>query len=935
MPRVRAGWALLALAGSFGGSLSSAIITAAPAAAATTIVVTTTDDTTSPPTGASLRSAITEANNAAGPTTIVLATSATYELSQCGGPPVVGDENLNDSGDLDLTGTAEVTIEGNGSTIRQTCASERVFDLREASPAVVVRGVTITGGAAPQFGAAVRSIAALTLDHVTVSGNNSSTAGPDAAVATGGPSPVAIVDSSISDNPKVGGLWDVGTGSPITIARSTIARNGAGVAPYLSSGKGGITIDARNLMISDSKVVGNVGTSASYAGGITALGATSRVEADRVEITGNVGARGGGAIVNDLRLRRSLVARNKGYFGGGLAGGTVDVADSLIAFNDGGLIGGGIQARGTISRTTVIGNRANSAGGLSSGYDSLVVTDSTITGNAAVVHGGGILLDASNDNAGSLVLRNSTVVDNSAGNPLGQDLAGYTYGSKVPSEFDVSGSIIGTSVATGGAGTNCYLPATWTWTGSGPNLSSDGSCAFGTGPNATTVADDLRLGPLQTNGGQTPSRMPLRGSPAIDAVTATAAACTGSDQRNTSRPQGGSCDLGSVERALGGYHAAPLSRIGDTRTGVGGPALPLQAADPSARTLRIGGAVGSTTAGAEGVVVNITVANATADSHLTVWPNGAPMPNASSLNFLAGETRANLVTIRLGVDDSISYRTNAGAVDVIIDIVGWYDDGSSGVGLPASPCPCGSAFVPIAPTRVADSRTGTGVAQGPLPLAGTAETLVAPVPSVPTGATAVAVNLTVTGGSADGFLTAYPTNSGAAPATSSVNWKAGQTVSNLAIVPLLSSQEFSAPKPGIVLRGNAGNFHVIIDVVGYFVVDPTVGTASGRAALQSPQRIFDSRSGAPLGPGEVRTFAVGPGARAVAVNLTATEASTDTHLTVWPGGQPLPATSSLNIAPGRALANMVLVGVGVDGTVQVRNNSGTVHAIVDLAAVYR
>jgi len=934
MSRARAGWAFLALTGSLGGSLASAIVTAAPAAAASTIVVTTTADTPSPPVGASLRSAITTANAASEPVTIVLATGGTYELNRCGGPPVVVDEHLNDSGDLDLTGTAAITIEGNGAVIRQTCGGERVLDLRVAPQAVVLRAVTITGGAAAQFGAAVRSVAALTLDQVTVSGNNGNTLSPDAAVATSGPSPVTIVDSSISDNVKLGGLWDRGAGSPVTIDRSTIARNGVAVPASNGYGKGGISIEGRTLAISDSSVVGNVGLADFNAGGITAIGAATRVDADRVEITDNAGAKGGGAFGTNLRIRRSFVARNMGYLGGGLAG-TVDVADSVIAFNDGGLVGGGIEGDGTIARTTVVGNRANYGGGLSSGSGPFVVRDSTITGNSAVLAGGGVIIYSSGDIVGSLELRNSTVVDNSAGNPLGQDLAGNTRGTAVPGPFDISGSIIGSSVAHGESTTNCSLPAAWTWTASGPNLSSDGSCGFGTGANATTVADDLRLGPLQANGGLTLTRMPSLGSAALDVVPAVTSACSGTDQRGTDRPQGGSCDLGAVERALDGYHPAPSSRIGDTRTGVGGPAMPVQATDTSPRQLHIGGAVGSTTAGAEGVVVNVTVTNATTDSHLTVWPSGTPMPNASSINFLAGETRANLVTVRLGVDGSISYRTNAGAADVIVDVVGWYDDGTAGVGLPASPCPCGSAFVPIAPNRVADSRTGTGIGQGPLPLAGTTETQVAPVPGVPVNATAVAVNLTVTDGSADGFLTAYPTNSGAPPATSSVNWKAGQTASNLAIVPLITNQGTQSPKPGILLRGNAGTFHVILDVVGYFVADGPLPPSSGRAAVQSPQRIFDTRASTPLGPGEVRTFTVAPGTKSVALNVTATQASADTHLTVYPGGQPLPATSALNIVPGRALANMVLVGVGEDGTVQVRNNSGNVHAIVDLAAIYR
>jgi hypothetical protein len=90
----------------------------------------------------------------------------------------------------------------------------------------------------------------------------------------------------------------------------------------------------------------------------------------------------------------------------------------------------------------------------------------------------------------------------------------------------------------------------------GNNIESDGTCGFD-GPG-DTVADPL-LGPLQDNGGPTPTHALLPGSPAIDAVSL--AACTydddgdpgtpevslAKDQRGVARPQGGSCDIGAYE----------------------------------------------------------------------------------------------------------------------------------------------------------------------------------------------------------------------------------------------------------------------------------------------------------------------------------------------------------------------------------------------------
>src|SRR6476619_5964227 len=91
---------------------------AAPARAAVINVSTTTDGV-----AGSLRSAITAANAAGDVVTINLAASATYDLTVCGTA-----EDANASGDVDLTASWAVTLNGNGSTVPQTCANARVFD---------------------------------------------------------------------------------------------------------------------------------------------------------------------------------------------------------------------------------------------------------------------------------------------------------------------------------------------------------------------------------------------------------------------------------------------------------------------------------------------------------------------------------------------------------------------------------------------------------------------------------------------------------------------------------------------------------------------------------------------------------------------------------------------------------------------------------------
>jgi hypothetical protein len=80
-------------------------------------------------------------------------------------------------------------------------------------------------------------------------------------------------------------------------------------------------------------------------------------------------------------------------------------------------------------------------------------------------------------------------------------------------------------------------------------------------------------------------------------------------------------------------------------------------------------------ADALGLGMNVTIVNPTAVSFLTVFPNGAPKPLASNLNWTAGHAPiANAVTVRIGAAGKVSFFNNKGKVNVVADIVGYYVD---------------------------------------------------------------------------------------------------------------------------------------------------------------------------------------------------------------------------------------------------------------------
>jgi hypothetical protein len=113
----------------------------------------------------------------------------------------------------------------------------------------------------------------------------------------------------------------------------------------------------------------------------------------------------------------------------------------------------------------------------------------------------------------------------------------------------------------------------------------------------------------------------------------------------------------------------------------------------------------------------------------------------------------------------------------------------------------------------------------------------------------------------------------------------------------------------------------------------------------SPCRAVDTRSGGsvPLQPGETRDFVVTGGdcgveasAAAVAMNVTAVEASESGWLTVYPAGGIRPESSTINFNGGQVRANQVITGVGVAGSVSVFNGSlGSVDVIIDVSGYFR
>ncbi len=225
------------------------------------------------------------------------------------------------------------------------------------------------------------------------------------------------------------------------------------------------------------------------------------------------------------------------------------------------------------------------------------------------------------------------------------------------------------------------------------------------------------------------------------------------------------------------------------------------------RAVQIAGQAG-VPADATAVVANLTLTGSTTQGLASVFPAGGTRPPTSTLNFEKGEVATNRFLTGL-VDGKLSVYTQVGKVDVVIDVVG-YVGGTNG-----------SAYYPLDPARVLDTRKAVGVA-GTSPVGG-GSTIAVPFAGqggIPGNATSAVFTLTTTDVSRGGYVTAW-SGAGPRPGVSDVNTWTGHDVPNLALAQLSGGS--------LSLFNAGGPVHLIGDVVGYLAPLPgATPTASAK-----------------------------------------------------------------------------------------------------------
>ncbi len=412
--------------------------------------------------------------------------------------------------------------------------------------------------------------------------------------------------------------------------------------------------------------------------------------------------------------------------------------------------------------------------------------------------------------------------------------------------------------------------------------------------------------------------------------------------------------------AGGEFHSLTPARIFDSRpesavndvapAGIkpSGPGL------PSFDIVALGqGGVPNSAADVLGVVISVAVANQSSAGNIRAYPSGGAASGSAVLAYGTGPAVSNLAIVRPGANGKITLAlesAGAAASHVTVDVFGWISASSYATR--------GGRLITRTPSRLLDSRDGTGGQNGPiaggttirLPIRGADGVAPAVTDAVPNDPNVVAVMLNIAavnnlGGSAGTYISALPENPSGTPNTANVNVAAGRTKSNTVLVPV-------GADGAIRLYNRNGSSHLIADVVGYVVNNANVDTRAGRVVpLSSPYRSLDTRAalhGAVRLPakqaekwsftafaGSVTIDGVAAGNQVGLIGNFTTVALTGAtagYVTLYPDAASRPTAATVNNTTS-AVSNLAVGAYAGDGTMMVYNENGSIHYVLDVLAV--
>lgn len=384
-----------------------------------------------------------------------------------------------------------------------------------------------------------------------------------------------------------------------------------------------------------------------------------------------------------------------------------------------------------------------------------------------------------------------------------------------------------------------------------------------------------------------------------------------------------------VTTGTAGLFVPTQGSVLDTRTGIGGVNGPVAA--NTWYPVQVGGQAGVPSTGVSAVQVSVTVLNPAATGLVKVAANGTALVPIAALTYTGGGGSISASSITaLAADGKIRVLAQT-SVTLLVHVQGYY---TAGNGFPAP-----GGYVPVAPARVVDTRTGTGLAQAKLATGSTTAISVGGLDNVPADASAVFVMLTaISTSTTAGYLSPYPTGT-TRPPNVSLNYLANTATIFGAAVDLGAGGQFN------LWIGPAGTaIDVIVDVVGYH----TATLGEGAAFTPAVARVYDSRtspntalaahSSRVVQVGGVAGLpAAGSGVTAYAVSAQVVHTGSGAgSLALGPGDQASAAVAAVHFSAGSNVrSSLVMVPPDKDGRVLLVNSSADpINVILDVEGWY-
>ena len=393
---------------------------------------------------------------------------------------------------------------------------------------------------------------------------------------------------------------------------------------------------------------------------------------------------------------------------------------------------------------------------------------------------------------------------------------------------------------------------------------------------------------------------------------------------DTTKASGSVSFIWAISGGSGAFASLPSSRILDTRTGNGVPKAAIRAGHSV--TVQIASRGGVPVSGASSVAIALSVVTPSANGWVTAAAYGSPASTATVINFIRGQSLTDLALVPLSAGGRITFTNHSGStIHLAGDLTGYY--------LGGAPTLAG-AFKSVPSRRVLDTRTATGVPKAAIKAGHTATVQIAGRAGVPaSGASAVAIAVTVVAPAADGWLTAWPHDPGARTA-SIVSFRHRQSMTDFVVLPIGADGKIS------FANNSASTIQLTGDLTGYYLSGAGSPAMSGGFASLVPYRVLDTRTGKGTPKAAIRAGASvtvriigrggvpGSGASAVAIAVAVVQPAA----TGWLGATANGSTATIvNFGRGQSLTVLALIPLGAGGEITFTNHSAaTIRLAADL-----